>query len=88
MDVEQLRNRLDRRPFLPFRIHLVDGRHFDILDPSWTFALPPYRRVFIARPQEARGRTSLPIEEVDAIFITSIEDLVIDDSGDADTVAA
>jgi hypothetical protein len=88
MDVEHLRRRLDRRPFLPFRMHLVDGRHFDILDPSWTFAIPPYRRVFIARPQEARGRSSLPIEEIDAIFITSIEDIAADGPTDAGTAAA
>jgi hypothetical protein len=74
MDVLQLRHRIDRRPFLPFRIHLVDGRSFDILDPTWTWVIPPFRRVFIARPELGRGRT-LPIEEIDAIFITSIEEI-------------
>jgi hypothetical protein len=74
MDVQQLRLRIDRRPFLPFRIHLVDGRSFDILDPAWTWVIPPYRRVFIARPELGRGRT-LPIEEIDAVLITSIEEL-------------
>lgn len=74
MDVEQLRLRIDRRPFLPFRIHLVDGRSFVIREPHWTWVIPPYRRVFIARPELGKGR-SLPIEEIDAIFITSIEEL-------------
>lgn len=74
MDVEQLKLRVDRHPFLPFRIHLVDGRSFEILRPDWTWVIPPFRRVFIARPELGRGR-SLPIEEIDAMFIVSLEDL-------------
>ncbi len=46
------------------------------------------RRVFIARPELGRGR-SLPIEEIDAIFITSIEELPHDEGhGDAGSAAA
>ena len=88
MDVTQLKSRLERRPFLPFRIHLVDGRNFDITRPDWTMAIPPYRRVFIARPEEAKGRNHLPIEEIDALFITSIEDLAVDGPGESGTAAA
>ena len=88
MDVIQLKARLERRPFLPFRIHLVDGRSFDIVRPDWTMAIPPHRRVFIARPEEAKGRNHLPIEEIDAIFITSIEDIATDGQADAGTAAA
>ncbi|NBP52048.1 MAG: hypothetical protein EBU70_12905 [Actinobacteria bacterium] len=88
MDVDKLKLRLDRRPFLPFRIHLVDGRAFDILRPDWTWVIPPFRRVFIARPELGRGR-SLSIEEIDAIFITSIEELPHDeDHGEARSSAA
>ncbi len=46
------------------------------------------RRVFVARPELGRER-SLPIEEIDAIFITSIEELPHDEGhGDAGSAAA
>jgi hypothetical protein len=44
--------------------------------------------VFIARPEEAKGRNHLPIEEIDALFITSIEDLAVDGPGESGTAAA
>ena len=74
MDTASLKQRLERKPFLPFRIHLVDGRSFDILRPDWTLVIPPFRRVFIARPQLGQGRFC-PIEEIDVMFITSLEEL-------------
>ena len=74
MDTASLKQRLERTPFLPFRIHLVDGRSFDILRPDWTLVIPPFRRVFIARPQHGQGRFC-PIEEIDVVFITSLEEL-------------
>jgi hypothetical protein len=74
MDTASLKQRLERTPFLPFRIHLVDGRSFDILRPDWTLVIPPFRRVFIARPQLGQGRFC-PIEEIDVMFITSLEEL-------------
>jgi hypothetical protein len=74
MDIVSLKQRLDRANFLPFRIHLADGRSFDVLQPDWTWVIPPFRRVFIARPQLGRGRWC-PIEEIDVLFITSIEEL-------------
>jgi hypothetical protein len=36
--------------------------------------IPPFRRVFIARPEMGKGRY-LPIEDVDCLHITSIEEL-------------
>ena len=74
MDTAALKARLERRPFLPFRMHMVDGRSFDIRAPDWTWVIPPFRRVFIARPDASQGRY-LPIEEVDVLFIVSIEEL-------------
>jgi hypothetical protein len=34
MFLEELRRRLRRRPFQPFRVHLADGRVFDIRHPE------------------------------------------------------
>jgi len=34
---EALRDALNRRPFLPFRLHLSDGRHFVIRRPELVF---------------------------------------------------
>jgi len=37
MSPEALRDVLNRRPFLPFRLHLSDGRHFVISRPELVF---------------------------------------------------
>ncbi len=37
MSPESLREMLERRPFLPFRLHLSDGRHFVISRPELVF---------------------------------------------------
>ena len=37
MSPEALRDMLNRRPFLPFRLHLSDGRHFVISRPELVF---------------------------------------------------
>ena len=74
MDSQSLRSRIDRRPFLPFRIHLSDGRSMEVKAPDWMWVIPPFRRVFIARPELGKGR-HLPIEDIDCLHITSIEEL-------------
>ena len=37
MSPESLRQMLERQPFLPFRLHLSDGRHFVISRPKLVF---------------------------------------------------
>ena len=37
MSPESLREMLNRRPFIPFRLHLSDGRHFVITRPELVF---------------------------------------------------
>ena len=36
MAPEELRDMVRRRPFQPFRVHLDDGRHYDVLYPQAT----------------------------------------------------
>jgi hypothetical protein len=54
MTWQEAKSLLDARPFVPFRIHMTDGRSFDILHPDfvWVFR----NRLDIAIPaQEAKG---------------------------------
>lgn len=39
---DELGDRLVERPFRPFRLHLTDGRHFDIIYPTWHMAAEPF----------------------------------------------
>ena len=36
-----LRQRILASPFEPFRVHLIDGRHFDVHDPTWNLVGEP-----------------------------------------------
>jgi hypothetical protein len=68
MTTDQLRKLLQVRPFQPFRIHLADGRNFDVSSPE-----------FLAVSQG--GRTlSLSVEgdcfeHIDLLLVTSLEEL-------------
>ena len=59
---------------MPFRIHLADGRSMEMKAPNWVWVIPPFRSVFIARPELGKGRF-LPIEDIDCLHITGIEEL-------------
>ncbi len=39
MTSEEFKDLLDTRPFVPFRVHMTDGKSFDILHPDfvWVF---------------------------------------------------
>jgi hypothetical protein len=55
---EEIRKRFREHPFRPFRIHLTDGRHFDIKDPTWHLALEPL--LIVGLPPEGRPSSSYP----------------------------
>lgn len=46
----------------------------EVKAPDWVWVIPPFRRVFIARPELGKGRY-LTIEDIDCLHITSIEEL-------------
>lgn len=50
MTKQELRERLDKEPFEPFRINTTDGKHFDVADPQ--LVVPMETRVFIVFPDE------------------------------------
>jgi hypothetical protein len=53
MTPESLARELDRDPFIPLRIHLVDGRQIDILNPGLCFIARLSLYVFAAQPRHA-----------------------------------
>ena len=59
----ELRSRLDREPFEPFRVHVTDGRHYDIRDPK--LAVPTENRLFIVFERD--GFADVVLRHVTAI---------------------
>lgn len=68
MTIEQLQNLHRARPFQPFRIHLSDGRQFDVLHPELLWHPPAGRTIFVATSDEAA-------EILDLLHVTSLEPL-------------
>ena len=66
MTIEQLRQMHRARPFRPFRVHMADGRHLDVLHPEFFAHTPGGRTLMIARPDES-------FEVVDLLLVTSLE---------------
>jgi len=50
---EKLRDELRRQPFVPLRIHLTDGKIYDIRHPE--MAMVTSREVYIGREETAPG---------------------------------
>ncbi len=63
-----IRELLDRDPFVPFRLVLSSGRHYDVLDPQMTVLLKS--EIFIAFPDGERS-SLIPL-----LHVTSVETLV------------
>ncbi len=66
MTIEQLRQMHQGRPFRPFRVHLADGRHFEVLHPEFLAHTLSGRTVMIAQPDES-------FAIVDLLLVTSLE---------------
>ncbi len=64
---DDLRELLDRDPFVPFRLVLSSGRHYDVLDPQMTVLLKS--EIFIAFPDGERS-SLIPL-----LHVTSVETL-------------
>jgi hypothetical protein len=66
MNPETLRLELNRDPFIPLRIHLVDGRTIEIRNPGLCFIARLSLYVFAARPHDALA------EDVNVISLRGI----------------
>ena len=64
---DNIRDLLDRDPFLPFRLGLSSGRHYDVVDPQMTVLLKS--EIFIAFPDGERS-SLIPL-----LHVTSVETL-------------
>jgi hypothetical protein len=50
---ESLRDELRRQPFVPLRMHLTDGKSYDIRHPG--MAMVASREVYVGREETAPG---------------------------------
>ena len=66
MTIEQLREMLQARPFQPFRIHMADGRHLDVVHPEFLARSPSGRTISVATPHDV-------FEVIDLLLVTSLE---------------
>jgi hypothetical protein len=66
MTIEQLRNTLHAQPFRPFRVHLADGRSFDVEHPEFLASTRGGRTIIIFTGGEG-------FEIIDLLLVTSLE---------------
>lgn len=70
MSPDQLRASLRAVPFVPFRIHLVDQRTFDVPHPEFAWLVPSGRTAYVVPP----GLDAA--EVVDVALIVSLQPIV------------
>ena len=62
MTVEQLRNLYTARPFLPFLIHMADGRHLAVQHSEFLAFSPSGRTIVVYLPDESFHVVDLLLE--------------------------
>jgi hypothetical protein len=67
MTIEQLKEMHQARPFRPFRIHLADGQHLDVLHPEFLSQSKSGRTISVA----AEDGDYLKV--VDLLLVTMLE---------------
>jgi hypothetical protein len=68
-----MRELLDARPFVPLRIHLSDGKVFEIRHPDFVWVLRS--RLDIAVPAEGNGGFVDHVEHCSLLHIVRVEEL-------------
>ncbi|HEY3243704.1 MAG TPA: hypothetical protein VGM03_10165 [Phycisphaerae bacterium] len=66
MTIDQLRKAHQAHPFEPFRIHLADGRQFEVRHPELLAVVPPGRTIIVVPPD---GKWAV----IDLLLVTSLE---------------
>jgi hypothetical protein len=80
MQRETLREWLKRQPFQPFRVHLTDGRRFDVLYPRMNLLAQTFIKIGIPAPDIPSEIVCDHTEYMRLDEITSIEPLAADTS--------
>lgn len=75
MNLDKLRERLRRQPFKPFRVHLSDGKSYDVLHPEMLLITKTW--LVIAVFDEGVKSDDYPDREVHVspMHVTATEDL-------------
>lgn len=75
MNPEEINRMLRAMPFVPFRVHTSDGKHFDVKHPE--LALVSRMMLFVARPI-ADPTETVPdrIDSVSPLHVVRLEPLV------------
>jgi hypothetical protein len=73
MRPEELRELLNTQPFVPLRIHMTDGRTFDINHPDFVLVLRS--RVDIGIPQDLESGILDRVEHCSLLHIVRVEKL-------------
>jgi hypothetical protein len=75
MSPESIRSMLDRRPFLPFRIHVDEGTSCDVVRPEWCLVCRASVMIGIKRPDSPGEFFDVPVFIANR-HITRLEPLV------------
>ncbi len=73
MRAEELRDLLDRRPFVPIRLHFADGTTFDIRHPE--MALLTRSTVEIGLPEDQASKIADRVVDCTLAHIVRVENL-------------
>ena len=66
MTIEQIRKLHKAQPFRPFRVHLADGRTFDVPHSEFLYSTPSGRTIIVADSDDS-------VEIIDLLLVTSLE---------------
>jgi hypothetical protein len=73
---KRILERILERPFQPFRIHLTDGRTFDVREPSWNLPAEAILLVGVAPNDDPQSRVPDRHERVEYQSISRVEPLI------------
>ena len=66
MTIEQVRGLYQAKPFVPFVIHLADGRQVPVLSPEFIHRAPSGRTIYVSQPNDA-------FHIIDLLLVTDLE---------------
>ena len=64
----EIRKLFEATPFLPFRVHMANGKSVDVPHPDFMHLSPTGRRLIVDRPDDT-------FEIIDVLLVTSLETL-------------